>query len=123
MPAVPPPIKVDEIIKNVKRALRMFDKVSQFVQGLRRNKITYRDLISDIVEGKPQDDRICKCSVLRTVNENNEIELAVIYLDFNDAPVLQSPDGQKSYGFLLTAKEIDAELNSVFNGKDCIIIS
>lgn len=123
MPAVPPPIKVDEIIKNVKRALRMFDKVSQFVQGLRRNKITYRDLISDIVEGKPQDERICKCSVLKTVNENNEIELAVLYLDLNDSPVLQSPDGQKSYSFLLTAKEIDAELNSVFNGKDCIIIS
>ena len=108
-------------VESPQTIVKILGLVVKFIQSVRRNKITYRDLVSDIIEEKPQDDRICKCSVMKKVNRNKEIELAVLYLDKNNQPILQSLDGQKSYGFLLTAKEIDEELYSIFNKKDCII--
>ena len=123
MPIVPPPVNITEIIKISKKVGGVLKKADEFIQSLRRQKITYRELITEIVNKKPSDSRIRQCAVLKSVNANDEIELSVLFLDGNSQPVFKSADETEPYGFNLTAKEIDDELQSIFNGKDLIIIS
>ncbi len=99
---------------------RAVDICSKMLQSLRKDSLSYRELIEEITKSKPEDPRVVQCAAMKEVKDGN-IEITVIYLDNNDQPILQSTDGMNDYGFVYTIKTIDSELAELFSQKNMVI--
>lgn len=109
--------KLEALAAALVKAMQVCTKA---IQSLRKERLSYEELIKDITESKPDDSRVVQCAALKQVN-NGVIEITVVYLDKDNQPVLRSADGEKDYGFAYTVKTIDPELTEIFAGKDMVI--
>ena len=94
---------------------------AEAVMSLRKSSLSYRELIEDITNAKPDDPRVVQCAVLKQ-GEAGNIEITVLFLDKDNQTVLQSEDGKKSYGFAYTLKSIDSELAELFTRHNMVIL-
>ena len=107
--------------KIVSSAIAAAKACSKAIISLRKTSLSYRELLEDIIKSKPDDPRVVQCAVQKEGNAGN-IEISVLYLDKDNQIVMQSEDGQKSYGFAYTLKSIDPELAELFKHHDLVIL-
>ena len=115
------PETTKKVLTAITKAIAFFGKALDKIQKLRRNTITYRDLIHEMTVSKPNDPDVNQCAVLKENLPDGVIRLTIIYLDSENNPVFTSKDGKQSYGCEITVKQIDQELTAAFNGKSLLI--
>ena len=111
--------KIGEIALEIAKAA---ENCAKAVLSLRKESLSYRELIEDITKSKPDDPRVKKCAAMKAVKDGN-IEVTVIFLDKDDQPVFKSEDGEKSFGFSYTVKNIDPELADLFAKHDMVVFN
>ena len=109
------------LVANVLAGLKMCWK---FVQNLRAStvqQITYAGLVADIVNKKPDDPYIKRCSVLRNPCPDGSTELVIVYLDDLNHPGW-GPNPERPFGWKMKTKKLDQELLEAFGNNNMLIL-
>ena len=113
--------KIKNTGKILETVINLIAKIGDKIKKLRRNSITYRELLNEIITSKPGDSSICQCAVMKDTLSTGEIRLTIVYMDSENTPVFTSKNGVEKYGCEITVKTIDQELIDAFNGKSLLI--
>ena len=107
--------KILEVITNV------ITTVCDMLKKLRKNSISYRELLHEMMTSKPNDPQITQCAVIKDMLPEGDIRLTIIYMNSENTPVFASKNGVEKYGCEITVKTMDQELIDAFNGKSLLI--
>ena len=113
-------LELSVLIKIGKDALAFLNRVLEAFPAKSRKILSYKDVIQELVNNKPQDPSVVKGAAIRKRLNEKIIEVTILYLNSNNEPVFGS-DEQNPYGCIIKCEQLDQELLDTFDAKDLII--